>query len=105
MLWVVQQTEIAREQTMILELAGRTQRYLEKAGQFGVSVPAGTLRDVRWDGGAGRPHLAYRPIQRVPRELRRGSIYLQRQQVALFQTFKSLTFHIGRSPVSGFRSL
>jgi len=69
-----EEPEVARQQQMVLDLAGRAHRVVQEACEVVVDVPTATLGEVGWDGDARATGLDLQAQPLVGKDLCRCSI-------------------------------
>src|SRR5215210_201697 len=84
---------------MVLEFAGRTERYLQEARQVGVASPAAALGDVGRDRGAGTSHLTRKPVHLFPGKTAGDLVDTQCQPVPPLPNLEPPEFAHARPPV------
>jgi hypothetical protein len=82
-LFVRQQSEVAREQQKILQLARRAGRVVQKLTKLGLAATTATLRDVCRDRSRSSPHLACDAVPLGVWERARRHVNAQDERMAL----------------------
>ena len=71
----------AGQEKMVLELAGRAHRYLEKAAELRIPASPAALGDIGGNGDASAANLTRQPVQLCPGKPNRALVNRQRQRM------------------------